>query len=287
MLGGLHTLDILGGFDVAGNNCVLKQNKTQLLGRGPYDYIQGLRDEMVVNRGYDLPPYHQESWSFEEGNFWTPDSLTNLETWFGPEYFHPETNNTTLCVQMENRSTTDIASANAVQNTEAYMPTLTTDSSILRGLTTLDFDGGSDGMEVDSLLDWNVATDSWFCCVLLQGPSTDTNDKQHILTKGARWSFSHDYSGGSKDAVFDLNDGSSSVSITQVSAALEGSKAHIYSFGRFTNDSPFLYSRVGTVVHENTISAFNGSLNVSSKPKIGFTTAFGSAKHFDGGFVGL
>ena len=288
------SLDILGGDDVAGSNCVLRQNKTTLLGRGPYDYCQSMRDEMVVNKGYTLPPYYQEEWAFNKKNYWTPKELLNLETWFSPEYFHAETNNPTLCIQMENQSTTDIASGDATQNTTVNMATLTTTAGRHRGLTVVDFDGTGDRYLLDAASDWNTGTANWFCCIMLHGSHNDTDDVQHIVQKGAKFELTHDWSGTNRNAVFNYNDGSTSATLTAADGAMMSELPSIFTFGRNASEmflrvlSP-LYGSLPTtpVLITGSGGRLSGSFDQTSKPKIGYETGIGTAKFYDGEFVEL
>tara|TARA_R110000824_G_scaffold227575_3_gene415389 strand:- start:1111 stop:2151 length:1041 start_codon:yes stop_codon:yes gene_type:complete len=283
----IFTLDILGGDDLATDNCVLRQNKTKMICRGSRDYCHSIRDEMVVNRGYTLPPYYQDEWTYSKGNNWTPKELTNLETWFSPEYFHPETTRTDLCVQMENQSTATNAGANGIQNTTTNMATFDTDSTEHRGLTTLTFNGSSTRYLVDDLTDWNVGTDDWFCCVAVSGPTSDTDDKQTIVRKGTKWSLCADWTSGAKNLVFDWNDGTTSGSITLGGGGqtIEGSTS-IYVCGR-NRGYPFLncYANSAFADEVTDTSTFAGDLDASSKPKIGYNITLGTSQHFYGRLV--
>lgn len=283
----LLTLDIIGS-GVTADNCALRHNQTTLLGRGTYDYIQGMRDELVVNRGYSLPPYYQKEWSFNKENYWTPANLGNLETWFSPEYFHPETNNPTLCVQMENQSADANAGANAVQNTTGSMATLTTTAGRHIGNTVLDFDGTTDRYLVDGSSDWSTSTDDWFCCIMLHGPPNDTDDIQHVIKKGTRLSLQLDWSGSNKDVIFNWGDGASTGSLTEVGGAQTSSTLpSIHTFGR-SSGRMFLRTLKGDgTLLEQTTTRFAGSMNQTYKPRIGYNSPIGTAKHYDGEFVEL
>lgn len=288
----LLTLDIIGGSDVISDNCVLRKNKTELVCRSSYDFCQSTRDEMIVNRGYDLPPYHQEEWAFDKQNHWTPEAWvagSSLLTWFSPEYFHPETSNTTLCVQMENRATGSNATGNAEQINLSSMPSLTTTAGRHRGLAVLDFDGGSDFFNMGNTGDWSVGTYDWFCCIMLHGPHTDTNDIQHIVEKGARFNLTHDWTGLNRHAVFNYGDANSfpAASITVTGGAqISSQMPTIYSFGRF-DTGMFLRVVSNGDDNEQLGNYYAGDMSQASKPKIGYNTIIGEAQKFDGEFVEL
>jgi hypothetical protein len=283
----LLSLDIIGGNKLTNENCALKMNQTELLCRGTYDYCHGMRDEMVINRGYSLPPYYQTEWAFNRKNYWTPAVLENLETWFSPEYFHPETTATTLCIEMENRSTTAYASGNAEATVESNMATLTTTEGRHRGLAALDFDGNTDRYIMENTTDWNASTYNWFCCIMVHGGTIDTDDLQHLVEKGSRFNFTLDWSGGNKNAIFNYGDGISTAALTLVGAAQWSSTTPtIISFGRL---SGHMFLRVIRNAGSDTVTAakFIGDMDQSTKPKIGYDITIGTTKYFDGEFVEL
>jgi hypothetical protein len=254
-----------------------------------------MRDEVVVNRGYTLPPYYQTEWAFNKNPYWTPAQLNGLETWFSPEYFHPETTDTTKCLEMENRANGTHAGGDAqAMSAPAGMADFVTDTDRHRGLSALYADGGSAYL-LDNATDWNTSTYDWFCCIMLHGPSDSSLDNiQNIAGKGARWSFTHDWSGSNKNAVFTYSEGSSgtnSGSLTLVgSSQIQSTRPTIYTFGRKRGDMFLRCIRHNTVtIAEETEDGWEDrDLDAVAKPKLfGNIPYLGTSTLYNGEFVEL
>jgi hypothetical protein len=289
----LVTLDILGGENVATNNCVLRQNKTELLARTSYDLCHSMRDEMVVNRGYDLPPYYQTDWAFNKKPYWTPIALRGLESWFSPEYFHPETSDTTKCYEMENRSTNVASSGDALaKSPPAGMADFVTDPARHRGLAVLDANGG-DCYDLENTTDWNVSTYDWFCTVMLHGPADASLDNvQTIAKKGVRFSFKHDWAGSNKHAEFSYSDGTNSGTLDLIGdSQMQSDRPTIYTFGRIRGSMFFRCIRhtALTINHEAEAGWGARDLDVATKPRLlAHSVPYaGDSPNYNGEFVEL
>ena len=283
----LQSLDILGGYDLLGNNTVLRANQTKILGRGTYDYCQTMRDAIVSNRGYITPPYYKTDWRFGEEETWTPSEFVNLETWFSPEDFHPNASNDTNCDKLENRSETSYSSTNAVQTALLSMPRFTTSSTSNRGLSVLDF--AAKGYELESTSDWEVGTENWCCVILLRKPFLDRNDEQTIIKKGSRFNLYHDKTGTNNDVVFSYGDGTNTGSLTTSDHSATGTTLKapvIYSFGR-TSNQMFLRALSENSDNEETTTRFTGNMSETIKTRIGWSTTLGSSASYHGGFIEL
>lgn len=283
----LQSLDILGGYDLLGNNTVLRANQTKILGRGTYDYCQTMRDAIVSNRGYITPPYYKTDWRFGEEETWTPSEFVNLETWFSPEDFHPNTSNDTLCDELENRSETSYSSTNAVQTGLLSMARFATSSTSNRGLSVLDF--GAKGYELESTSDWEVGTENWCCVILLRKPFLDRNAEQTIIKKGSRFNLYHDKTGTNNDVVFSYGDGTNTGSLTTSDHSATGTTQKlpvIYSFGR-TSNQMFLRALSENSDNEETTTRFTGNMSETIKTRIGWGTTLGSSASYQGQFVEL
>jgi len=279
-----HLAIIADEDDVAAEMCVLKQNRTNLLVKGTYDYCVSVRDELVTNRGYTLPPYHQQEWTWNVPPNREPSSHDGLVSWFSPEYFHPETTATTLCLEMENRA----AGADTIQNNTAKMPTLTTTAGKHRGLAVLDFDGSNDAMYINDLNDWSIAASANFMCtVMVHGPHNLIPAIQHIIQKGSKYELTLDYTGTNRNAVLNYNDGTTAGTLTiSGGGTLSSTSPTIYTFGRTGaagNNKMFL-----RLVGDNSLrlvesGKYLGALTQSSNPKIGYENT--AATGYNGEFV--
>lgn len=270
MIGNLKSLDIIGGSDVTTDSCVLRRNQTELIGRGTYDYIVAVRDEMLASRGFTELPYWQESWRVvdRDEKMWEPSDLDHCKIWYSPEFFHAETNNTTLCVQMEDR----MGNHNAIQNNTAKMPTFSTDTDA-RGLDTLDFDGTSDYFDINAAAALKPSTGDWVCCIACIG-NEDTDDEQYVMKKGSQFSLRIDRSGSSRNVKF-YWDGGTARSI-ELTSAISTSGFNVFSFGR-SGGIPFLRSFIDTVDRSVQYSGTDtGDLDGTAKPRIGRNLSFGS-----------
>lgn len=199
----LFSLDIVGiSNDVTSTNCMLKKNQTTMISRGTVDDVVAIRDEILFNRGYRVPEFWDHSWIRALGPTWTPDSLSaNLETWLSPEYFRPETNNPTLCIEATNRVDDTLSFQQTVVGS---MPALTEGSSF-KNFNGLVFDGVNDhmrGMDTDM---WNVAGDDFMLAVVVD--TSGVNKTVPIASKKGALQFSLevDYSVGNEDVQFYMN----------------------------------------------------------------------------------
>lgn len=166
----LLSLDIVGADnDMTNTNCILRQNKTEFLGRNSLDYILSLRDETLSARNYRVPEMWDHEWEYKRGPIWTPDSISaNLETWILPEYFKAETNNPTKCIEATNRVD---GSVGFEQVTITNMPTLTKDNAF-KNFQGLLFDGTRDFMQTTSTSDWNVGTDDFLIATIVEASNS-------------------------------------------------------------------------------------------------------------------
>jgi len=225
------TLDIIGGDDLTTTNCILRENKTTLLGRGSRAYIQEVRDNMVTYRNLSPPPHYQDEWAFNKKNLWTPAELEGLETWFSPESFYHDVDDDLVCTKLQNRSTIADAGAGATGGTTASF------TETYRGLNGLAFSYNSSLPElapyykVRDETDWNVGTSNWFCCILLQGPTTDSDEIEYILSKENAFYLSHDWTSTNKDVTFGYGSGLTAGSLTEGGGA-QTADYLICSFGR-------------------------------------------------------
>ena len=285
MLGNLHSLDIINGKDLTGTNALLRENKQKILGRGPYDYIYALRDDMLVARGYKQPPYWQESWKVRDMNkvYWEPSDLDHCRHWFSPEYAHPESSDPNDCVQWEDR----MGNYNFEQQSSGAMPQLTADAAA-RGLDVLDLNGSNHFMEGTDNTMMNVGTEDWACAIAVIG-TDDTSDTAALLKKGNKWNLSFDFASGAKDVIFTWNDGTLGALTITGGALHDDDHISIITFGRNAG-VPFLWVRKDTT--ERTAehgSSATGSLDVSTKPLLGASSSMtiGGAQRVDSRIVEL
>ena len=200
----LLSLDILGAKnDVVSDNCILKLNQTEIIGRGNLDYIISVRNEMLSNRGYRIPEIWDHEWNHKLGPIWTPDSISaNLETWACPEYFKPETNNPTRCIEMTNRVNGDVAFE---QPTISKMPLLERNTD-LRNHEGLVFNGTTEVMRGNDNGDWKVDTSDFIIAVVIYPNKAMTAAAPIVAKKNAgEFALKVDYSSTNEDVIFTMN----------------------------------------------------------------------------------
>ena len=264
------SLNIIGGeTNIATDNCALKQNKSEMLARGTYDYISSLRNELLENQGFRVPEDWDHEWDKMTGPIWTPDGMTNLNTWLLPEYFRPETTDTDKCTEATNRVD---GGEDLVQNTASNMPYLVARADE-KNFTVLDFKN-KPFMAADSS-EWNAGTGDFSCHVVVQGA---TNlGVIACKTKGATgWGLQADYSGSSKKYVFTI--GGSAFEVNEV-----GGDLAIVSCGR-NGGFPYIHV-ITSSSNSNDIALVTDSTDVSSpysKPTIGKSSA-----SIDGKYTGF
>jgi len=207
----IFSLDIIGASeDVTSTNCVLRQNKTRMLGRGSMDNMVSIRNETLFNRGWSVPESWDHDWTKDLGPVWTPENLTNIESWILPEYFHPEESDETKCVWANNRIGFDedaetLGTGGFEQNDSGKMPVFLRNTSH-RNFNGLKFDGTNDVMRGSSGAMWNVGTANFLCYVAFL--QTDSDEKQPVVAKDDKGSFllEADWSSSNISATFNMAD---------------------------------------------------------------------------------
>jgi len=262
------TLDIIGGDDLTTTNCILRENKTTLLGRGSRAYVQEVRDNMVTYRNLSPPPHYQDEWAFNKNNLWTPAELEGLETWFSPESFYHDVDDDQVCTKLQNRSTIADAGAGATGGiTTSFTETY-------RGLNGLAFTYNPAIPELDPYYkvrdetDWNVGTSDFFGCILLSGADTDSDALEYILNKEDGFYLRHDWTSTKKDVAFGYGSGFTSGQLTEAGGAQAGDYL-IYSFGR---KGGYMFLRGLTESREDEMVSdrdYTRDLDVLSEPWIG------------------
>ena len=199
----LLSLDILGAKnDVVSDNCILKLNQTEIIGRGNLDYIISVRNEMLSNRGYRIPEIWDHEWNHKLGPIWTPDSISaNLETWACPEYFKPETDNPTKCIEMTNRVNNDVAFE---QTTITKMPSLERARN-LRNHEGLVFNGTTEFMRGNANEDWQVDTSDFIIAVVIAPNNTMAAAAPIVAKRSTQFALKVDYSSTNEDVIFTMN----------------------------------------------------------------------------------
>jgi len=263
----LFSLDILGASDdITASNCILRQNKTELLGRGPLGDIVSMRDDILNNRGYRVPEAWDHSWSKIKGPVWTPASITTgaLETWICPEYFRPETDNPTLCIEATNRMDDSVAFE---QTATILMPELVEGLKNFQGLK---FDG-EDVMKAVSNTMWNVGTGDFLMAMVID--TDGCNEREAVATKKNTDAFALDVNfsawdqfGGNSDIVFACNGTDYTVEVDVGS----GRPKALIVCGR-EEGYPTLYANGTLVVKGLTDTA---DLTITYKPWLGDRLSF-------------
>jgi hypothetical protein len=254
----LLTLDIIGADgDVYTGNSVLRQNKTDIIGRGPIDYILGLRNEVLSNRGYKVPENWDTKWNYQQGPIWSPNEIgTLLKTWCLPEYFKAESSESSeVCVEATNRVDGTVGFE---QNTVSAMPLMTQDTASGRNYKRLEFDGANTKMRGKDTSMWNVGTEDFMLAVFVEADAAN-NTVEPIASKNTDSQFTlyTDYSGSNKDVIFSMNN----VDLTSVGTAIG---ALAITCGR-NGGIPFLTvnGARGTGTSDTT------NLNTNAKPWLG------------------
>lgn len=280
----LFSLDIIGSSDdVTKNNCALKQNKTTMLGRGTRDYIISMRNEILFNKGYNVPESWDHEWTKILGPVWTPENLTNIESWILPEYSHPESSDETKCVWANNRigfdeDATTVGTGGFEQNSATKMPTFLRNTSH-RNFNGLKFDGINDEMRGSSGAMWNVGTSNFLCYVAFL--QTDSDEKQPVVAKNAKGSFvlECDWT-GSGDAVYNMADTEQAVRLNRGADGFQ-----IIGFGRGagapTAQKQWLRS-YNLSAETIAASADTTDLDHAQKPGIGDAVGLSFSDEFDG-----
>ena len=283
----LFSLDIIGSSDdVTKNNCALKQNKTTMLGRGTRDYIISMRNEILFNRGYNLPESWDHEWTKILGPVWTPENLTNIESWILPEYFHPESSDETKCVWANNRigldgDATTLVTGGFEQNDLANMPVFLRNTSH-RNFNGLKFDGTNDVMRGSSGAAWNVGTSNFLCYVAFL--QTDSDEKQPVVAKNqkSRFLLEADWSGSNISATFNM---ANNELLVRMNTGSDGFQ--IIGFGRGTGPPESVTSKqwirsYNFATETTALSADTSDLDHSQKPGIGDAVGVSFSDEFDG-----
>jgi hypothetical protein len=185
------TIDILPSdsdnlaVDITDTPLALRINKTELVSMNDSDYIISYRNEMLSNRKWAPMEDWERSWKFNKGSIWTPDAVTNIESWIQPEYFHPELVSTTAVVWANNRigfdpDATTVGDGGFIQDTSTKMPTLLRNADH-RNFNGLKFDGINDDMRGKDASMWNVGTSDFMCYVAFK--QTDSGESQPVTSK--------------------------------------------------------------------------------------------------------
>ena len=227
------SLDILGAKnDVHATNCVLRENQTNLLGRGSLSYILSVRNETLRNKSYRVPEDWDHSWTKSLGPIWTPaslpDSAAHLQTWLTPEHYRPEETAPTRCTAVTNRANS--GTLQWVQNVEASMP-LFEKNELLRNHEGLNFDGSRTSMRGSATNEWTVGNKDFILAVVVT--PLDSNDSAVIASKknDANFSLHYDSTGLNKSFIFYMNG-------VSVSTTREGSN-NVVTCGRI-GGKPFI-----------------------------------------------
>jgi len=259
----LLTLDIIGADgDVEIGNCVLRQNKTNIVGRGSIDYILGLRNEILSNRGYKVPENWDLKWNYQQGPIWSPDEIGSLlETWCLPEYFRPETDeDPEKCIEATNRVDGTVGFE---QQNIANMPLMTQDAASGRNYKRLEFDGANTSMRGGTTAMWSVGTQDFILAVFVI-PSDSNDTVEPIATKKSDSQFSlyTDFSGSNEDVVFYMND----VDLTYALPEWTADSKMVIVCGR-EDGKPFL--RVDGKLSLTSVSEDTTNLDSIYKPWLG------------------
>ena len=211
----LHALTILGADNnVASTNCVLRQNQTTLLSRSNRDTIVSMRNEILHNRGYAVPEGWDTKWRMGQARIWSPqDEIDRLgigaqvETWILPEYFSPETDNPTKCMEATNRVTGTVVGGfeHIGTGSVANMPDLVRDADF-RNFEGLVLDGNTNPMRGDATTMWNVADNDFMLATLVSSIS-DTGEMSPVFSKwtDAQFSLHINTTNFEDDIVFYMN----------------------------------------------------------------------------------
>jgi len=275
----IFTLDIVGAEgDVGATNCILKKNKTNLLGRGALDYIVSLRDSILTGRRLKIPGMWDHSWNIKKGPIWTPKEISSnakLETWLMPEYFRPETSDPDVCIEATNYtdSTEFTTNTSFEALTVTEMPDLAVpDVTEMRQFKGLKFDSARTVMRGMANTMWNVGEED-FMIVVVINTNGCTGDEAVLTKKNTSHPYlSVDFSGSNKD-IFFTTGGQSRLMTGGASAG-----KLIISCGRFSGTT-LLYSNgeeEGSGIITNT-----DDVDTTQKPFLGTNAGLGAA-HFGG-----
>ncbi len=282
----LLTLDIIvDSADMTSTNCILRENKDTLIGRGTLDAMVAQRDELLSSRGFRVPARWDHSWNYKFGPTWTPEAMTenggHPVYWYRPEEMIEETDNEGSCVEWTSQKETN----NLEQNTVTMMPDIV--QSGPRNFQYLDFDGTRKTLQMESNA-MGGGTNSRFLIVFYVklDPNTDANET--MLLKGSNytvnngWSLRYDWSGSNRDLQWKV--GNQTITATNVQALTTDSQ--IIVCGQKNNDRgtplPFCYVYDGiNAAASTTWGSSSGSVTNSNKPQIGRASFLGS-DYFEG-----
>jgi hypothetical protein len=276
----IFTLDIIGAEgDVGATNCILRKNKTNMLGRGSLDYIVSLRDSILTGRRFKIPGMWDHSWSITKGPIWTPKEISSnekLETWLMPEYFRPETSAPSLCIEATNyidALSMPLSPKGFEQINETSMPAFNSPSTLfMRQFEGLGFDGSRTVMRGMANDMWNVGEEDFMIIVVIQTDGCEGDEP--VLTKKntSHPYLSVDFTDSNKDIFFTT--GGQEISFEN--AAMAGRL--IISCGR-KNGTAILYSNGEESVLPT--SPNTDDVSVTKKPYLGTDSGLGAA-HFNG-----
>ena len=269
--------------DVTTTPLALRINQTEMLSKSDSEYIISFRNELLTNRGWAPMEDWERSWRFNKASIWTPDVLTNIESWILPEYFHPEESDETKCVWANNRigfdeDATTVGSGGFEQNTAASMPTFSKDTDF-RNFEGLNFDGTDDVMRGKNNSDWNVGSENFLCYVAFL--QTDSSEKQPVVAKNDKSKFllECDWTGDG-NAVYNM---ANNEEIVRLNRGADGFQ--IIGFGRGAG-SPTVQKQwvrsYNFATETIATSAVTTDLDSIQKPGIGDAVPVGFTDEFDG-----